>query len=86
MRVDANGNLVGHGPEPSNRGIDTGVRNGDLYVGMPVWVWWWARWWRGKIRYINTQNERVTVTFDWRPSVRVPGYPTRLIRLLDWED
>ena len=68
--------------EPSDSDVDTGVRVAQLSVGQRVWIWWWGLWWPGKVAYVSTRVERVAVTFDWKPGVRVSQYKTRLLRIM----
>mgnify|MGYP001174003750 CR=1 FL=1 len=76
------GTVRGRGPEPDPDECNTGMTRRDFVAGEKVDIWFWGKWWSGRIRYISRNSDRVTVSFDATGMI-VTGYRTTHIRKLE---
>ena len=77
QEIDGKEVYVGHGPEPSNRWVNSRMRADQFDVGQEVVVWWWGVWWFATVRRI-TRSGRLALRFNWNKK-EVSKFLPRLI-------
>jgi len=80
--VSADGSARGAGPEPSDDGVDSGLRATDFQDNERVWVWWWGLMWDAVIQ--RRALTRGTLAVRWNYNHRVTsGYHPKLVFPVD---